>query len=94
MSREDGEALLERLADNTLTAADRQTLGQVVTFHFRLLFALREAKLSLRQQRVLVFGEPGSPRSFYCQPLGQFGVSSGAEADFFCTWVRGNSTRT
>ena len=61
LSREDGEALLERLADNTLTAEDRQTLGKVVTFYFWLLFALREAKLSLRRLRVLVFGEPKKP---------------------------------
>jgi hypothetical protein len=53
--------LLERLAGNTLTAADRHTLGQVVTFHFWLLFALREAKLSLRRLRELVFGEPKKP---------------------------------
>ena len=58
LSREEGEALLERLADNTLTAADRHTLGKVVTLYFWLLFALREAKLSLRRLRVLVFGEP------------------------------------
>ncbi len=39
LSREEGEALLDRLAANTLTAADRQLLGQVVTFYFWLLFA-------------------------------------------------------
>lgn len=61
LSREEGEALLERLADNTLTAADRDNLGKLVTCYFWLLFALREAKLSLRRLRVLVFGEPKTP---------------------------------
>jgi len=61
LSREDGEALLERLSENTLTAADRHTLGKIVTLYFWLLFALREAKLSLGRLRVLVFGEPKTP---------------------------------
>ena len=74
LSREDGEALLERLADNTLTAEDRQTLGKVVTFHFWLVFALREAKLSLRRLRVLVFGEPKKPE----KPFSPDGTGSGA----------------
>ena len=61
LSREEGEALLARLADNTLTAEDRHNLGKIVTCYFWLLFALREAKLSLRRLRVLVFGEPKTP---------------------------------
>lgn len=61
LSREDGEALLERLSENTLTAEDRHNLGKIVTCYFWLLFALREAKLSLRRLRVLVFGEPKKP---------------------------------
>lgn len=76
LSREDGEALLERLADNTLTAEDRQTLGQVVTFYFWLLFALREAKLSLRRLRVLVFGEPGKAE----KPSSSAGTGTGGDA--------------
>src|SRR5215471_16530097 len=57
LSREEGEALLARLEANTLTAEDRRVLGKVRTFYFWLLFALREAKLSLRRLQVLVYGE-------------------------------------
>src|SRR6266850_1601065 len=57
LSREEGEALLARLEANTLTAEDRQVLGKVLTFYFWLLFALREAKLSLKRVKALVFGE-------------------------------------
>jgi transposase len=57
LSREEGEALLARLEANTLTAEDRRVLGKVLTFYFWLLFALREAKLSLKRLKGLVFGE-------------------------------------
>jgi hypothetical protein len=62
LSREDGEALLARLEANTLTAEDRRVLGKVLTFYFWLLFALREAKLSLRRLKTLVFGEKPKKR--------------------------------
>ena len=80
LSREDGEALLERLAANTLTAEDRQTLGKVVIFHFWLLFALREAKLSLRRLRVLVFGEPSKPDKPASSGGGESGGGAGGTA--------------
>jgi transposase len=57
LSREEGEALLARLEANTLTAEDRRVLGKVLTFYFWLVFALREAKLSLKRVKALVFGE-------------------------------------
>jgi hypothetical protein len=47
LSREEGEALIERLEREALTAEDRQVLVKVLTFYFWLLFALREAKLRL-----------------------------------------------
>src|SRR5262249_40879081 len=61
LSREDGEALLARLEANTLTAEDRRVLGKVLTYYFWLLFALREAKLSLKRLKALVFGEKPKP---------------------------------
>jgi transposase len=62
LSREEGEALLAGLAANTLTSEDRRVLGKVLTFHFWLVFALREAKLSLKRLKALVFGEkPKAP---------------------------------
>ena len=62
LSREEGEALLARLEANTLTAEDRRVLGKVLTFYFWLLFALREAKLSLKRLKGLVFGEKPKKR--------------------------------
>jgi transposase len=62
LSREEGEALLARLEANSLTAEDRRVLGKVLTFYFWLLFALREAKLSLKRLKTLVFGEKPKKR--------------------------------
>jgi len=62
LSREDGEALIERLERDALTAEDRRVLVKVLTFYFWLLFALREAKLSLKRLKALVFGERAKER--------------------------------
>jgi transposase len=63
LSREEGEALIERIERNALNADDRQLLVKLLTFYFWLLFALREAKLSLKRIKALVFGEkPKKPR--------------------------------
>jgi hypothetical protein len=62
LSREEGEALLTRLERDALTAEDRQVLVKVLTFYFWLLFALREAKLSLKRLKALVFGEKAKKR--------------------------------
>lgn len=61
LSREDGEALIERLETDTWTAEDRQVLIQVVRLYFWLLFALKETKLSLNRFRVMIFGEKAKP---------------------------------
>jgi len=57
LSREEGEALIERIERNALSAEDRRVLVKILTLYFWLLFALREAKLSLKRLRALVFGE-------------------------------------
>jgi transposase len=76
LSREEGEALLARLEANTLTAEDRRVLGKVLTFYFWLLFALREAKLSLKRVKALVFGDkPKKPK-----PPSSGGTASGESA--------------
>lgn len=62
LSREDGEALIERLEREALTAEDRRVLVKVRTFYFWLLFALREAKLSRKRLKTLVFGEKPKKR--------------------------------
>ena len=73
LSREGGEALLVRLEANTLTTDDRRVLGKVLTAYFWLLFALREAKLSLKRIKALVFGEKPKPP----KPPSSEGTSSG-----------------
>jgi hypothetical protein len=62
LSREDGEALRQRLAGNTLTAADRRVLDLVLQWYFWLLFALQEATFSLKHLRVLLFGKQPTTR--------------------------------
>ena len=61
LSQEEGEALIERIERNALSAEDRRVLVKILTFYFWLLFALREAKLSLKRLKVLVFGEKPKP---------------------------------
>lgn len=63
LSREEGEALIERIERNALSAEDRRLLVKILTFYFWLLFALREAQLSLKRLKALVFGEkPKKPK--------------------------------
>jgi len=73
LSREEGEALRSRLERDAVTAEDRQVPGKVLTFYFWLLFALREAKLSLKRLKALVFGEKGKTR----EPPGSGGAAGG-----------------
>jgi hypothetical protein len=76
LSREEGEALIERLERDALSAEDRRVLVKVLTFYFWLLFALREAKLSLKRLKTLVFGEkPKKPK-----PPSAGGTPSGGRA--------------
>ena len=76
LSREEGEAVLARLEAHTLTAEDRRVLGKGLTFYFWLLFAVREAKLSLKRVKALVFGEkPKKPK-----PPSSGGTPSGGSA--------------
>ena len=76
LSREEGEALIERIERNALSAEDRQLLVKVLTFYFWLLFALREAKLSLKRIKALVFGEKPKPP----KPPSGDGTPSGGSA--------------
>src|SRR5882672_6059439 len=76
LSREEGEALIERIERNALSAEDRRILVKILTFYFWLLFALREAKLSLKRLKALVFGEkPKKPK-----PPSSGGTTGGGSA--------------
>src|SRR5215471_19701585 len=76
LSREDGKALRTRLAGDSLTAADRRVLDQVLQWYFWLLFALQEARFSLKRLRSLLFGEKPSSR----QPSPPPGAASHASS--------------
>jgi hypothetical protein len=83
LSREDDEALIERLEKDALTAEDRRVLVKVLTFYFWLLFALRAAKRSLERLRTLGLGEKPKKR----EPPTSGGTAAGGEAG-------GNGART
>jgi transposase len=76
LSREEGEALIERLERDALSTEDRRVLVKILTFYFWLLFALREAKLSLKRLKTLVFGEKPKKR----EPPTSGGTSDGGGA--------------
>jgi hypothetical protein len=63
LSRQDSEALIARLQGDALTAQDRRVLEQVLRWYFWLLFALQEARFSLKRLRALVFGEKPKKRT-------------------------------
>lgn len=63
MSREEGEALIERMERNALSGEARRLWVKLLTCYFWRLFALREAKLSLKRLTALVLGEkPKKPK--------------------------------
>ncbi len=62
-SRKDGEVLIERLKGDALTAHDRRVLEQVLRWYFWLLFALQEARFSLKRLRAMVFGDRAKTRT-------------------------------
>jgi hypothetical protein len=81
LSREEGEALIERIERNALSAEDRRVLVKILTFYFWLLFALREAKLSLKRLKALVFGEkPKKPKAPSAGGTPSGGSAGGNEA--------------
>ena len=63
LSPEEGEALIERIEQDAWSAEDRSVVVQVLRLHFWLLFALKEATLSLKRLRTLLFGEKAHRRS-------------------------------
>lgn len=61
LSAQEGEAMIERLVAYALSVADCQILIKVVRWHFCLVFALQESKLSLKRLRTLLFGTNPPP---------------------------------
>jgi hypothetical protein len=60
LSPEEGEALIERLEADRLSAEDRRLLVKLIQLYFWLTFALRETKLSLKRLKVALFGKGSS----------------------------------
>ena len=77
LSPEEGEALIERLERDALSADDRHLLVQVVRLLFWLLLALQETKLSLKRLRTLVCGH--KPTARQAPPSGDASDSGGAD---------------
>ncbi|MDQ2696728.1 MAG: IS66 family transposase [Pseudomonadota bacterium] len=57
LSREEGEALIQRLEGDRLTGEDRRVLVTLVQWYFWLGFALRETKIGLKRLKAALFGE-------------------------------------
>jgi len=62
LSRDEGDALIERVKANTLTEADRRVVVKLIELWFWLSFALTEAKLSVKRLKRLLFGSGRSSR--------------------------------
>jgi hypothetical protein len=57
LSREGGEALIERIKASNLGSEDQGLLVQLIRVYFWLTLALQETKISLKRLRVALFGE-------------------------------------
>lgn len=78
LSHEEGEALIERLEGNALTADDRRVLVKLIAFHFWLLFALQEAKFGIKRLRAMLFGEKPQKRQKQTSSSGSSDCGGGA----------------
>jgi transposase len=78
LSREEGEALIERIKASNLRSEDQGLLVKLIQVYFWLTLALQETKISLKRLKVALFGEGrkkrGPPRG------GSGGIWAGAEA--------------
>jgi transposase len=58
---EDGEALIARVHLSNLPRADAERVEWVIRMYFYVVFALQEAKLSVKRLRALLFGKSPQP---------------------------------
>jgi hypothetical protein len=58
---EDGEALIARVHQSNLPPADAEKVEWVIRMYFYVVFALQEAKLSVKRLRALLFGKSAAP---------------------------------
>src|SRR5512143_3875730 len=76
LSREDGEALIERIQASSLADNDQGLLIQLIRLYFWFTFALSETKISLKRLKRALF-EGGKPPP---SPPASGGASGGAES--------------
>src|SRR5205823_14050944 len=57
-----GEALIAQVRQSNLPPADAGMVEQIMRMYFWLVFALQEAKLSVKRLRTLVFGSSPKPK--------------------------------
>jgi transposase len=61
LSAEAGEALIARVHRSDLPRVDAETVEWVIRMYFHVVFALQEAKLSVKRLRSLLCGKPAAP---------------------------------
>jgi hypothetical protein len=77
LSAAEGEALIARVYQSNLSAADAGVVEQVIRMYFWVAWALQEAKLSVKRLRDILFGPgrqpktPPAPLSTSSDPLGE-----------------------
>jgi hypothetical protein len=63
LSREDGEALIERIKASNLASDDQGLLVKLIQVYFWLMLAFQETKISLKRLKVALFGKrPKKPK--------------------------------
>jgi len=92
LSREGGEALIKRLEGDALTGDDRRVLVQLIRLYFWLLFALQEARFSLKRLRGLLFGE--MPKKRKEKPPNTSSGSKGGDGGTAAGWEYRRTGRT
>ncbi len=75
LSREEGQALIERLQANALTSEDRGLLVKLIQLYFWFTFALRETRIGLGRLKRVLFGEGRRP-----PPTGGSGAATEMDA--------------
>jgi transposase len=77
LSREDGEALIERIKASNLASDDQGLLVKLIQVYFWLMLAFQEAKISLKRLKVRLFGK--RPKKSKPPEGGSGGITAGAE---------------
>ena len=77
LSREDGEALIERIKASNLASDDQGLLVKLIQVYFWLMLAFQETKISLKRLKVALFGK--RPKKPTLPGGGRGGIAAGAE---------------